>query len=255
MPLRQHYQAIGLDAADAEHFGKMLARLAASAEEHVPPAGGFQHRLWRDPSGAALELHIGQRGIDCVTPFFLAGERATRWRIRTGPVVRDPSCANCGGALCDVLDGNGDLLTRSTLQWLDFLPHESALASSATCEVEIVGFAVKAAFFESFAEFQAARPMKIAEKAFLPGDVLGGPGAGLATRATAMLIGRLTAVSQVCNEATGQPFLALTVDTYPGLLNVVLPAGGFEGAARVGCVAFIHAWLVVRPSGSFPSSG
>lgn len=254
-----HLACIGLPIGTPEEFGSLVDAALAEARE-VAATAHSRHLQWIDPSGASICLHLDRRGrIDCVTPFFVAPEGLERWRVRTDGVVRDPGCRHCSGTDCDVLDDDGEMLTRTAVQWAVFAPYERWLAERRDFDLEVVAFAARAQFFATDADFEAAQAahwddaegpeakrFRLADVSFICEGMFGTKKQGMGERATAMFCGRVESAT-VRHCARGTAFHHVRVATLPGSVDMVTAPESVEGSPSPGSIAWIHAWLVGRP--------
>jgi hypothetical protein len=260
-----HFAAIGLGSETPDEFERSVGRVMDAAR---PPAelgaAGQGHLWWADASGAAVAAHLASdQAIECVTPFFLGPEGGTRWRVRSREPHLDAGCGHCSGADCDVIDGAGDLVTRTTVQWAFFRPYRSWLARPREYDLQIVAFASELSLCESSADLdrvQAARfgeaeagqpqepgkPFRLAEEAFLPYGMFGNEG-NVTQRARATLTGRVEAITTRTNTLTGRPFLHARLVTLGGPIDVVASLAASDGDATKAQIALVDAWLVGRP--------
>ncbi|MFO0759063.1 MAG: hypothetical protein U0359_21405 [Byssovorax sp.] len=202
--------AIGFAISSKEDFQRTLG---AALDRAAPPRGlgaSAADYLWfRDASGAALAARLDDRkAIECITPFFVAPDGGTRWRVHTSAPHLDRDCLHCSGADCDVLDySSGEMCTRTALQFLFFEPYRGWLEEERTFEVVIVGFASSLSLCatpDDFERAQAAlfgepepgvprepsKPMRLADQAFMPHGMFGAEG-HVGARARALLLAAL----------------------------------------------------------------
>lgn len=256
-----HFAAIGFTADDDTGLERLLsdALAAAQPDPALPPAA--PHLRWTDRSGASMAVHLSGAGeVDCITPFFEPANPA-RWRVRTTCPHPDAGCAHCGGADCDVLDStSGDLITRSTVQWLWFQPHQAWLGQARTFDLRVVAFAHRAAFYPDAAAFEAGQdswwpgisqrrmpdgqPMGFADDVFIPEGMFGA-GGGVGEAAVALLAGKVEAVTPLTNALTGQTFLHVRLAGLPGPIDLVTDSP--EGTPAPGDIGVARAWLVGTP--------
>jgi hypothetical protein len=177
-----HFSAVGLDVADEAGFNRTVGGLFPLARDDSPSGATTRHRLWRDPSGAALAFHLGEDdAIECVTPFFFAPEPAS-WRVETSGPADDESCPHCGGADCNLLGADGQMVTRAAVQWLRYMPDRSRMP--CTIDLDVVTFAHALSFFPDQKSFEAGqeaiwptkpgeKPMRMADESFFPTGMFG----------------------------------------------------------------------------------
>ena len=259
-----HLSAIGFDASSEDDLQRMLG---AALDRAAPPAdlgASAAHYLWfRDASGAALAARLDARkAVECVTPFFVAPDGGTRWRVHTSAPHIDRECLHCSGADCDVLDPSSEVMcTRTALQFLFFEPYQVWLEVAQTFEV-VVGFAsslslcatpddferAQAALFgeaESGAPREPGKPMRLADQAFMPHGMFGAEG-HLGARARALITGDVESVTLARNEIAGTGFVHARVRTLGGPIDIVAPADAVEVPERA-TLAIADCWLVGRP--------
>jgi hypothetical protein len=265
-----HFACIGLWEGDMQRSFEKLAPLLDHAADDMPPAPPYRHLRWTDPSGASVAVHTRGGVVECITPWFAPPGGPTRWRVRTQAVATDPECVHCSGADCDVLDDDFALVTRASIQWLHFLPWQSALGAARELELEVVAFADEAHFFESSEAFVAAqsrwfdsdgkgaprgpggKPLRFADNAFVPIGMFEGGERAMSERASAMFAGRVESVERHAVDAFGSAFQQVRVRTLPGAVDVLVEPGSSEGAPEVGRIAWVQGWLVGRPTEAPP---
>jgi hypothetical protein len=265
--MADHFRAIGFSFEDA---GAMQATLDSLFDETVQEARAEvrghlrEHLRWRDESGASFAFHLEDKAIACVTPFFEPPGGLSRWRVRTKAALDDGDCAHCGGAECDILDADGELITRSAVQWLHYQPFREWLGQERTYWLEVAAFAHRVELFADEEDFRTSHrsrlgdarepggePLRIAPEAFLPlGMFESGPDVG--GRATALFSGRVEAASIGKNSAGGGPFWHVRVASLPGPIDVVAAGSEISEAPPPGAIALVEAWLVGRPAETRP---
>jgi hypothetical protein len=252
---------IGLRVADKNEFSRVIGALARTATDEFPSTPGGRHLRWTDARGASISFHCAADGrIDCLTPFFIPNGGPARWKVLTrGPAV-DPGCAHCSGADCDVLDETETMVTRATVQWLDFLPYREWLGSERTYDLDVAAFARGGArFFPDSAAFNAAQsasesaPGKkriagLAPESFIPSGMFAPPGGPLSQRAAALVCGHVQTATILTNTATGGRFLHAVVRSFFGPIDVVAAVEDDVPAPAPGAIARVEAWLVGRPA-------
>jgi hypothetical protein len=259
-----HLASIGFPVSDRDQFARLLMSLIGKAVEDVPARNSVKHFRWTDPSGASIAFHLDSRGaIDCITPFFSPRE-PNRWQVTTS-APEDDACAHCGGAMCDVFDSTGEMVTRAVVQWLQFQTYRDWLSNPQKFEIEVVAFAHEASFFATSEEYHESqrhlqtrpgrpdpvgptdKPLMFADNAFVPEGSFAAQG-HMGDRATALYAGRVEASERLINGATGADFQLARIRTLPGLLDTVFDPKACKGDPVVGNIAFVRAWLVGRPN-------
>ncbi|MBX5482891.1 MAG: hypothetical protein IRZ16_13775 [Myxococcaceae bacterium] len=256
--MSSNFECIGMPFQDDQEFAlTMDGILGASRRVRGLPAR-FDHRLWVDASGAAVAIHVEGNAVACLTPFFDPPDGLMRWRVSTSAPTLD-ECDHCGGADCNLLSPEGEMVTRATLQWLFFAPYRDWLSQPRTFEIEVVAFAHRARFFADEAAFDEAQgaelgqnplpstgtPFRLAVESFIPIGMFEPPGNN-ARRATATFAGSVVRVDRLRNSRTGGAFSRVRVRTLPGETDVVVGGSDTHGL-KVGAIAWIDAWLVGRP--------
>lgn len=259
-----HLECIGWEISDKDEFARALDSVISAARDDAPGTPPYRHVRWVDPSGASIGFHLRDEMVECITPYFDPTGGLARWRVRTSEPRIDNTCEHCSGADCDVLDGD-DLVTRATVQWLNFQPYRTWLQREQSFEIEIVAFSQQASFCQTREEFDAiqkaswsqpgkdeprmpdGRPMRFAENAFLPEGMFGPDNAPVGQRATVLFAGRVESAETLTNTAAANQFRHVRIRTLPGSIDVVLAARETAAAPAVGQLALIRAWVVGRP--------
>lgn len=257
--------AIGFLVSSQDDFQSTVGK---AIDRALPPANLgplAENYLWfQDASGAALAARIdAQKRVECVTPFFAAGDGGTRWRVHTSEGHIDRECLHCSGADCDVLDASsGEMCTRTALQFLFFEPYKTWLRSKRTFEIVVVGFASSLSLCATNDDLERAqaglfgeadpgvprepgKPMRLADQAFFPHGMFGAEGK-LGERARAILTGTVEAATLVQNEITGANFVHTRVRTLCGPIDIVAPADAVDIPEQP-TLALVDCWLVGRP--------
>ncbi len=256
--MADHLGAIGLVASDESSFGQLLdAIIDKSTEERS--SGQYRHLLWVDPSGAAAYSHLDTdtQTIECITPFFAPAEGLARWRVKTSEYLDDAECPHCGGADCDIVDEDGETITRSAVQWAMYQPYRDWLEREQTFELEVVVFAHTidiVADEETFASSPAnvmgkddkGEPLRLASNAFLPFGMFA-EGNDMSERSIARINGRIVAAERRTNQLTDQPFWQIRIDALPGPTDIVVAADMIENEPQPGAYLAVLGWLVGRP--------
>jgi hypothetical protein len=240
-------ECIGIPAGSPQQLSEWLEKWNASTRE-MHRGGDVSHSLWRDYSGAAVGMHVKKRKMQCITPWFTSPDGATRWLVESKSPVFDPDCLDCSGADVDVYNDDGQMLTRTAVQWLFFRPYRDWLSTKRRYRIEVAAFAESADFFATDEEFvRAQKEPVLADRSWLPtgmfGDVKQG---GMRARARALFAGRVTHVARRENTVSGVKFFQIRVETLPGEIDVVHPATPDLHPKR-GMIALVSAWVVGRP--------
>lgn len=254
--------AIGFTAPTEEALESVLVDALAQAEQPKELGeSSKRHVLYSDPSGAAMAAHLGESDIQCITPFFVAPDGGTTWRVRSSSPHVDRACNDCSGADCDILDSSEEMVTRSCVQWLYFDVYADWLKQERTYDLQVVGFASAFRLCETEEQWQAAqadafgsdgaeseaggKPMRLADEAFLPHGMFENEG-DLRSRARALITGKVEKLNHPANQLTGERFTWARIHTMCGQLDIVAP---FEAQTRhtPGMRLLADAWLVGRP--------
>jgi hypothetical protein len=254
-----HFAAIGFDFADQASFRDGLGRVGGDAVQ-VAQSPGAIHLQWLDASGASVAFHLDARSRDiaCITPFFAPPE-PTVWTVRSRAPLDDARCHHCGGAACDVLAADGEIVTRAGIQWLCFQPYRDWLRHTRSYPIEVVAFARSVEVFADVAALAAAPSTRVegsdghltAESFVAVG--LFQPGRDVSRSATVRATGRIHAAARLDNTGSGGWFWRIRIDTVPGALDVVASGDAVLGEPRVGAPVLIDAWLVGRPVDAPPA--
>jgi len=254
-----HFECIGFEPVTVR---ESVPRALGGAPRVAQAPGGSMHYLARDASGAAIAFHMQGDAVECVTPFFVPDAGLHRWHVHTSAPAIDAECIHCSGADCDIVDAQGELLTRTGVQFAIFRPYEAWLTESRTFDVEVVGFAHTMSTFATKEEFDEGqrelwtdedgkeatgrdgRPLRYADNVFMPEGLFSAGPIDMRARAISLCAGRITHARRLVNGWTNGPFWHVTLETFPGPLDIV--AADVE--PTVGHLALVRAWLVGRPT-------
>jgi len=258
--MSSHFESIGLRLPDAKALVDFVGKNWSRFQEELR-GDDTRHLRWTDPSGASLAVHEQRGEVVCLTPFFDPPEGPSRWTVRSNAPREDEECVHCGGADVDVLV-DGEMVTRSTVQWLQFMPYRKWLRSSREYSLTVVGFTEKLILYPDEAAFdrgpqlEGLGSLRLAVSSFLPFGMfeaagLGVPGGvpapvGVRRAARASISGRISKANRRENTQ-GTAFWHLRVDSLPGQLDVVAPLEALDGPPPAGAIALLDAWLVARP--------
>ncbi|HZL73181.1 MAG TPA: hypothetical protein VFC86_12005 [Planctomycetota bacterium] len=244
---------LGFAASTPQELNQALAPLIDSARLSHQSGGGFSHLLWRDPSGAAIAIHVRGGAIQCITPFYSPPGGASSWLVESKAALIDPECRDCSGAVCDVLDSEGNQVTRAAIQFLHFRPYAQWLTKPRRYRVDVSAFATELDVFATLADFDkvvSQLPIRgpddvklsLAPNFFIPVGMFGDEG----QPSRILFAGSVSTAYLRTNGASGKKFWHLQVDALPGRIDVVHPEReGFYPAN--GQIALVGAWLVGRP--------
>jgi hypothetical protein len=257
---------IGFAITDQSKFVRLIDAIASDAVEDAPATSQSRHTRWTDASGAAIAVHVGSdRRIHCITPYFVA-PGGSAWKVRTHSAADDPGCAHCGGADCDILGSDGQMVTRATVQWLHYQPFREWLTTERSFGLQVVMFGSRVAAYANKEELDAAqetwfpglssaqgpagKSLRVAAESFLPEGMFAPAQAPMNNRASAMLAGQIEACNQLSNTLSGRQFVHLRLRTLPGLVDVV--TASVEGTPTLGAICAARGWLVGRPDVTAP---
>jgi hypothetical protein len=263
-----HLSAIGFRFQQTEDLASALDGLLAQAYDDGSRVMGCRHPVWTDPSGAAIAFHLRGNSIECLTPFFDASDQSA-WLVSTQAPAVDPTCEHCGGALCDVVDAQGEFVTRAFIELASFQPYRRWLGAPRAFSLRLTALAYQAWFFPSIDAFRvgqavawgepspdgAAPKVQLADNAFLPEGSFVAPDASMHERARALFAGRVVSVQPLVNQHSRGGFSRVRVHTLPGILDVLLDPTSHEGALVPGSIALVRAWCVGRPDVPAPQHG
>jgi len=243
-----HFESIGLSLRTAEELAEFVDESWGDFVEEFR-AGEVRHLRWTDASGASLAAHVEEDDVVCVTPFFDPPEGLTQWTVRSSGPREDAGCVHCGAADVDILAG-GDLVTRTTVQWLHFLPYRSWLHAKRDYSLSVAAFAEQVSIFPDEDSFhRGPKPglgnLALTVNAFLPIGMLSG--ARTARAATKAAFSGRIAQARERRNTRGGSFWHLRIETLPGAVDVVAAPGAFRRPPVAGEVGLIDAWIIGRP--------
>ncbi len=249
--------SIGFHFADDASFQATIERLASEATKRLAcPAGDYA--IWRSRTGAELWFHIAatapgseERDIIGFTPFF-EGRSEVALKL-TEHCTRPQDNAFEGAWMAWVApDDTGEGAYPVLFDAVD---------SGATFSVEvpkiatarIAGFARELGVFQSEAEHASShgadRPA-LAPRAFIPMGLFAAAESDSTTTtqpsSTAILTGRVREHALMKNEATGQSFHWLLVDSLDATYDIVADPALVACEITAGVIVEVACWLVGR---------
>lgn len=159
---------------------------------------------------------------------------------------------------------DGEMVTRSTVQWLQFLPYRDWLRSTREYSLAVAAFTEKLILYPDEAAFDRGPQigsLRLSVSSFLPFGMFEAAGLGVlgAMPRPAQSGGHVRRAARVSmsgriSEATrrqntqGTAFWHLRVDSVPGQVDVVAPLEAVGDRSPRGSIALLDAWLVARPA-------
>ncbi len=264
--MASNLSTIGFIYADEEAFRAAMTRYAADTMLQADCAAG-SYGIWRGRAGAEIWFHFG-RGDDGtteifgLTPFF-EGQSDIQLKI-VGPLSRDGDTP-FEGAFTGWVNPGDDGEGRYPLVFdaVDFALNEAS-SWPAVRRVRLAGFARDVAAFSDEAAYYASRKNDdgsdspaFAAQAFVPAgmfiaaelDATNGATEGVAASAPsseALLTGRILEHQSCINEATGQPFVWLLVESLEATFDIVADPAVITGDIVDGGTIEAAVWLFGR---------
>ena len=253
--------AIGLGSASDDELIGMVAPLVASATRQLAVGPG-DYGIWRSASGAELWFHIeGRRDADGeledptaigFAPFFSGESEA---RLRVGGLLRREGDNPFEGALEAELIGDAGGAAGGlpvVLDLVDWAAHAD-LAAGEQVRARIVGLAMELSVYPDEAQFQADWPgeAKFAARSLIPIGVLGriddqGRHGETPPSSNAVVNGTVRDYARLVNEATGQSFLWLLVESRNAIVDILADPAIVAGEIAEGAVVSAGCRLLGR---------
>lgn len=252
--MASNLSSIGFSFENAEDFQAMMLKLAPNAIERVGCEPG-DYSIWRSRTGAEIWFHIPMLGtedeprdIAGLTPYYEGlGEITVEITER---IARPGDNAFEGAFNAQVLEtGSGEPAYPLTFDAVDFAAHATR-EPPFKARARITGFARNLRAFASEAAYAAGGAsggsgFALAPRAFIPvgqfleddTDAAEGPPAS-----PAVLTGKVAEHRRHVNEATGQAFHWLLVESLAATYDIVADPEIVEGeiveggTVEVGCV-------------------
>ena len=223
--------SIGLNFPTDEAFTSVMESLAQGP---AAAANGAPYAIWASPSGACLYFHLGNSGTEVVglTPFF---EGTSVTVIKPIETIKRPGETDYEGGLVAwiVSPDDGSDLYPVVFDLANFAELAGrSLADRANAR--ITAFAHQLRAFPSAEAYTAAQPdePKFAPQSFVPIGMFAAAAEGdnaPPPSSNALFSGTVLSAKHVANDATGQPFYALSVATLGATIDVVADPEAVEG--------------------------
>ncbi len=249
---------------------QLYTLLSVAAERSLPVLGspkGAEHRLYVDPSGAALAVHRSSGKIDALTPWL---ESDTVWPLDVTGFVPDPETVHWSGAKGTVLAPDGPVPgvtvhIKDVSAWRPLLQKGGRFMLQMAVigdDVQVfstpdeLGASLRAAFGKNERGEELALPRSF----ILPTGSAAGGGTGpkpagggkLSDIATALIAGTVTAFETRENTLCRKPFRVARI-VAAGLDTEVAFWKTRDGREpRPGEELLAHSWLAGTPLGVTP---
>ncbi len=251
-------QSIGFTFANAADFRKTVERLAGEAPERLAcPFGDYA--IWRSRSGAELWFHLAapegssqEREIAGLTPFFEGRSEVPLSQLRRLQPP-DDTAFECSLSACVLADGGDGGQFPIIFDVVDAAVWPASRLPQKTT-ARLTGFASALAHYASEADFIAANAGRagVTAQAFLPAGLAaaatanGERDAAMALSSTACIRGRVIEHARLRNEATGQAFSWLFVESCSARVDIVADPDLVRGPITPGATVDVTCWLVGR---------
>lgn len=244
--MASNFDCIGLGVSNEAELGALVVRLASAAKERLVTDAG-EYAIWRSRTGAELWVHLGpvesgdetEREIIGVTPFF---EGRSEVLLNLDEVIKRPDDNSHEGAfqgwVCH--DTDDDLGAYSLIfDAVDFAAH-AGLPLPALRHVRLTGFA-RAIVVSDDAAIEG-------QKSFCTTGTSVGRQASPAASGTtgAFLTGRVKEFASLLNEATGEQFMWLFVDSWLASFDIVADPAVIAGEISLGATVQIDCAMFGR---------
>lgn len=263
--MASNLSTIGFVFADEDQFRSSMVSFAGRTAAQLDcPHGAYG--IWRSRTGAELWFHFGpsQEGnteIYGLTPFF-EGQSECDLRI-TGPIRRDNDTpfegAFYGWVIPDGNTGQDDGGSYPLVfDAVDFAAREGHVWP-AVVRVKLAGFARELKAYAGEDAYRAAGTgsgaPQLAEKSFIPiglfaaaeAEAESAPGSTPATPSSAaVMTGRVLDVSRMTNEATGQDFFWILIDSLDTTFDILADPEIVSGEIVPGGIVEASVWLFGR---------
>lgn len=248
-----HLSSIGFHFADDESFRTAIERLAAEATERISCAAG-DYAIWRSRTGAELWFHLAaaapgsdEREIVGFTPFF-EGQSEIALKLTARPTRPEDNAFEGAWSAWVAPDESGEGAYPVLFDAVDCAVTRG-LVLPATASARMAGFAHELKVFASAAEHaKAQRDIPLAAQSFIPMGLFAAAESDRDSTpsSTAILTGTVREHALMRNEATGQSFHWLLVDSLEATYDIVADPALVSGPVAPGCVVEVACWLVGR---------
>jgi hypothetical protein len=257
--MASNLSTIGFVFAGEDDFRSAMLSCAQNITVQLPCANG-NYGIWRSRTGAEVWFHLnasdnGETEIFGLTPFF-EGQSDVALKI-TGPVARDGDNP-FEGAMTGWIspDETGEGSYPVVFDAVDFAAHKDS-AWPAIRHVRLCGFAREMQVFGSEDAYYAARGqpdsenLKLAAHAFIPVGLFAAAQSdesevNVAPSSAALLTGKILEHRTLTNEASGQDFVWLLVESLEATFDIVADAAVIAGDVIDGGVVETAVWMFGR---------
>lgn len=251
--MANNFDSIGLGVSNEAALGDLVVRLASAASERLVSDAG-EYAVWRSRTGAELWVHLGpteggddaEREIVGVTPFF---EGRSEVLLNLDEVIKRPDDNSHEGAfqgwVCQ--DLNDELGAYSLIfDAVDFAAHATR-PLPALRHVRLTGFARAVVVCEgSEAEDQSSAPEPGQQSFCSTGSVTRGEPSTETPDTGAYLVGQIADFTSLVNEATGEQFYWLLVDSWMASFDIVADPAVIAGEIAVGATVQVDCAMFGR---------
>lgn len=252
--MASNFDCIGLGVSNEAALGDLVVRLASAAKERLVTDAG-EYAIWRSRSGAELWVHLGpkeggddaEREIIGVTPFF---EGRSEVLLNLDEVFRRPDDNSHEGAfqgwVCH--DADDDRGAYSLIfDAVDFAAHGNS-PLPALRHVRLTGFARAIVVGDEPGTEGQVPAAERGQKSFCStGTFTGEPSSPSTSGATgAYLTGQVNDFACLVNEATGEQFTWLLVDSWLASFDIVADPGVITGNISVGATVQVDCAMFGR---------
>jgi len=255
--------ALGFRPNDGQQLFTLLSAAAERSRHVMGEQKYVEHRLWVDPSGAALAVHRVRGKVEAMSPWF---ESDTVWPVAVESVLTDPATVHWSGIEATVLAPPG---ARSGvfIHLKDISAWRPVLTAGFRCPLQMAVVGEDVQIFSSEVEFRQSQrefwgknergeSFDPPSSFILPtGTLLDGkpaegrgvPPPGLAEKSTALLAGRVTHTEHRENSLTRKSFRVLRAEI-EGLDTEIAYWKTRDGREpEPGQIVLVHAWLAGTP--------
>lgn len=251
-----HFSTIGFHVRDDDHFERLASEAAEAGEVLKSPRGYYI----RYTPGAGAELWVQankQKELIGCNPHF-AGTCRIRAGITKQP-IKDEETFMDGSLYCWAAVTGDDPSAGFPLviDVPDFDLVRERLKLPAIVTIQVAAFAYKLSCFADDEQFRSSQSgtMKFAADAYLPSGIFT---PGLKDRdppeAEAIFAGHILSAELRTNPSTGRRFHYLSVESLPGVFDVVADPEVVEGEPVTSGVAKGNFWLSGRIVSDLPSA-
>lgn len=254
--MASNFDSIGLSVENEAALQDLVVRLASAASERLVSDAG-EYAIWRSRTGAELWVHLGpaddgdgaEREIIGVTPFF---EGHSEVLLNLDEVIKRPDDNSHEGAFQGWVsqDINDDLGAYSLIfDAVDFAVQANR-PLPALRRVRLTGFARAMAILADDDDGAADdRPVAqaAAQQSFCStGTFTPGEPAPAAFDTGAFIVGQIADFATLVNEATGERFYWLLVDSWMASFDIVADPAVIKGDVALGATVQVDCAMFGR---------